>query len=213
MDIDWLLPGLNAGNNVAQSINIHDACFRTCIPDSLDGAKGRGSARSIANVHLFEALQRVSEHLIAFGGHAHAAGVEVAAASVEALRKALNGTIPVAPAEMVPALEIEAEVGLPDLSPALLAELSRLEPFGSGNRPPLFAVRGLEVAGAPRVMGQDGTHLSFFVRSASQPSAQSILKAVAFGRAHLSPELSSRGRRIDLAFRPMVNRWGGSRSY
>jgi single-stranded-DNA-specific exonuclease len=189
---------------------------------ALDGGQGRGSARSIANVHICEALQRCSAHLIAFGGHAHAAGVEVAAGSVDALQRALNDAIPIPPSEMVPALEIEAEVGLPDLSPALLAELSRLEPFGSGNRPPLFAVRGLEVAGTPRIMGQDGAHLSFFVRSAfpprsprgdgesREPSPQAALKAVAFGRAHLSPTLSSQGRRFDLAFRPMINRWGGS---
>jgi hypothetical protein len=60
-------------------------------------------------------------------------------------------------------------------------------------------------------MGQDGAHLSFFVRSGSRAtSPQAALKAVAFGRAHLSPTLSSQGRRFDLAFRPMINRWGGS---
>jgi single-stranded-DNA-specific exonuclease len=183
---------------------------RPALLIALDGDRGRGSARSIAGVHIFDALGKCSAHLLGFGGHAYAAGVEVLAKSVEPLRRALGAAISLAPEEMVPELDIEAELALADLSPGLLSELARLEPHGAGNRPPLFAARSLEVAGSPRSMGQDGRHLSFFVKSGDPRAAGgAALKAVAFGRGGIAPSLLGPGARIDLAFQPMVNRWGG----
>ena len=172
---------------------------------ALDGDTGRGSARSIAGVHICEALARCRSHLIAFGGHAHAAGVEVAGDRVDSFRAALMEAIPIPPSEMVSELSLEAEVALDELDRTLLAELDRLGPCGRGNSQPLFLARALSVAGAPRVMGQLGQHLSFYVRGGEAPA----LKAVAFGSGALAGSLAGP---LDLAFLPMVNRWQGRES-
>lgn len=112
-----------------------------------------------------------------------------------------------------PRLEIDLEVALRDVSPSLLTELDLLEPFGQGNRPPLLAVRDLELAGEPRPMGRDGDHCAFFVRQ-----GDSVLRTVAFGRRDLLEALRARALdrtrpgRFDLAFRPKINRWNGTTS-
>ena len=189
-------------------------CEEFCRPTiliALEGERGRGSGRSIRGVHLCDALQGCREHLIGFGGHAHAVGVEIAAGKLDDFRRALNSSIVLPPSEMVPEVEIEAEVGLEDLSAVLVREISRLEPHGSGNRSPLLGARDLRLAGVPRVIGQGGRHLSFFVRSGvNSARAPLALKAIAFGRGGDLPSCLLAESRFDLAFQPLINRWGGS---
>jgi len=196
-----------------------DEFHRPTILIALNGKTGRGSARSIPGVNICEALGRCRQHLIGYGGHAYAAGVEIAADSVEGLRHSLQEAILSAPAEMLKVLDIEAEVSLNDLNQPLLSELERLEPHGAGNRAPLLATRELKVAGEPRPMGQDGRHLTFYVRglapsagegSTGHPASRPAYRAVAFGRGESYRRLLATGRPIDLAFRPRLNRWGGN---
>jgi single-stranded-DNA-specific exonuclease len=92
------------------------------------------------------------------------------------------------------------------LTPGLLADLDRLEPYGSENRPPLFLAGGLEVTGEPRKVGQGERHLSFMVR---QNGTQ--MKAIAFGMADRTAELMSAGGACSLAFTPKINEWNGRR--
>ncbi len=199
-----------------------DEFHRPTVLIALAGETGRGSARSIPGVNICEALGRCRQHLIGYGGHAHAAGLEIAAGAVEGLRRSLQEAIQRDPADMLKVLDIEAEVRLNDLSRPLLGELERLEPHGAGNRVPLLASRELKVAGEPRSMGREGRHLSFYVRGlalpsdgaaadrTSPPAHRPAFRAVAFGRGESYRGLLAAGRPIDLAFRPRINRWGGS---
>lgn len=101
----------------------------------------RGSARSIENVNIYEALRACSEYIEEFGGHAQAAGVNVKAENFDALKEALDGYIGdrYTDGDFVPALCISGEE--PSDLRTFARELNMLEPFGVGNRRPLFAFR------------------------------------------------------------------------
>ncbi len=99
----------------------------------------RGSARSIENVNIFEALKHASEFIEEFGGHAQAAGVNLRAENFEALKRSLDSYLKAQyPREdFVPSIAVSEEIA--GAFPHKLAEeLELLEPYGVGNRRPLF---------------------------------------------------------------------------
>ena len=153
-----------------------------------------------------EALNGCSDLLVGHGGHAMAAGLRLLPENVDAFRERFCGYVAGhfpggAPA---PSLVLDAETPLSILTPGLLTDLDRLEPYGSENRPPLFLAGGLEVVGEPRKVGNGERHLSFMVR---QNGAK--MKAIAFGMADRVEELMSAGGACSLAFTPKINEWQG----
>ena len=61
---------------------------------SLDGSRGRGSARAPAGFSVFDALTRVRDLLVAFGGHHAAAGLDVQSDRIDALRRVDHASAP-----------------------------------------------------------------------------------------------------------------------
>ena len=99
----------------------------------------RGSARSIDGINIFEALKACSEYIEEFGGHSQAAGVNVRADRFEALKEALDAYIGsrYSREEFVSKLYVAGEG---EDHARVAHELALLEPFGMGNRRPLFTV-------------------------------------------------------------------------
>jgi single-stranded-DNA-specific exonuclease len=180
--------------------------YRPTLLLSIDGDVAKGSARSIPPFHLFDALKSCEDVLENYGGHAQAAGVTVRAERIDELRDALDAAAGGLTGEdMVPAMTMDAEVSLAEVTPSLVKELQLLEPFGERNPVPLFVSRSVEVAGRPRRLGADGQHLSFFVRDGSKS-----MRAIAFGMGELSKSLENHQRTISVVFEPQVDTWRGT---
>jgi single-stranded-DNA-specific exonuclease len=171
---------------------------------ALEGDVGRGSARSVPGFPLHEALEACSDLLLRHGGHALAAGLTVEAGRIDAFRERFRALFEERGrgAEERRALELDAEIGLEECTPELLRELERLEPFGPGNRRPLFLARGLSAEGGFRVVGKN--HVRF--RAAGDGRA---LDAIAFQVGHEKAAEWSALRRFDAAFSLEENTWSG----
>jgi len=117
---------------------------------SLEGGRGRGSARSIPAFHLFEGLNACRHLLLKYGGHAAAAGFLVPADHLDALQAGLEADFQrqVGREPPPPALTLDAEVGLAELDEEFFIHLERLRPFGPGNPEPVFAARGVRCLAA-----------------------------------------------------------------
>lgn len=121
-----------------------------------DTGRARGSGRSLPGFNLVEALGACSDLLLKHGGHAMAAGLEIAWENVDAFRlrfedlcrKALRGR------ELLPELSVDGWVEGPDFTSDALAVLAGLGPYGSGNPEPLWACRGITFEDSPREVGQ-----------------------------------------------------------
>jgi single-stranded-DNA-specific exonuclease len=151
---------------------------------ALDGEVGHGSARSIPNFHLYNALIKCQESfvdrkiLISFGGHAQAAGLSILKKDISEFKEMFN-TVSIEQTEgedLTPALNIDLEVKLSSISMELFKELKCLSPHGEGNPVPVFATRDVKVVGQMRRFGVSGKHLGFYVRQGDVS-----FKAVAFG--------------------------------
>ena len=130
----------------------------------------KGSARSIDNVNVFNALKNCSQYIEEFGGHAQAAGVNVHVSHFDALERALDEEIGNAytQEDFEQNIYISEEINAP-FPEKLARELVALEPYGVGHRRPLFSisacactVRPLK-AGSPHIsVKSDYIELTYF---------------------------------------------------
>ena len=115
------------------------------ITDTEGENMSKGSARSIESYNMYEELTRVSEFLSKFGGHPMAAGFSLPTSNIDALREALNSKESLSVEDLTPKLYIDAHLPIDTITMKLTQDLDVLEPFGKGNRKPLFADKGIEV--------------------------------------------------------------------
>ncbi|MCF6147928.1 MAG: single-stranded-DNA-specific exonuclease RecJ [Candidatus Kuenenia sp.] len=165
---------------------------------------GHGSARSIPSFHMLEALECCKNMLISVGGHAQAAGLKIHPDNIEDFRTMLNQMMAqrLMKEDLVPFLNIDAEVELPMLNRGLLTELRLLSPHGEGNHIPVFAAKDLQIVGKPRRIGSNGQHLSFYVKQGNIS-----MKAIGFGMGEKIDRLLQNGRTCSLAVVLKENNW------
>jgi single-stranded-DNA-specific exonuclease len=170
---------------------------------------GQGSGRSIPGFALHAALQECTTHLVGHGGHAAAAGLRILPGNVDGFRDAFCrvaaqhlGTQP-----RPHRLNLDAEIPLSCLTTGLMQSMDSLEPYGSGNPPPLLLADRLQVVREPKKVGNGERHLSFRVRQNGKE-----LRAIAFGMAERAGELMSQQGQCCLAFTPRWNEWQGYKS-
>jgi single-stranded-DNA-specific exonuclease len=166
-----------------------DRFARPAIAIGFRDGEGRGSARTVAGVNLFDALARCAGHLTKFGGHAGAAGMSLAIGELEVFRSAFaaEAARQLGEARPTTALSVDAEVTLRDLDLGFAEELARLAPFGVANREPLFALSGVTTR-ATKIVGKD--HLQLTLDHGGTTG-----EAIAFGFADADP---GAGARVDL---------------
>ena len=170
---------------------------------STQGEVGRGSGRSIPGFDLAHALHRARAFVHSCDGHAAAAGLEMDSKRVAELAEQMRAHAAEDFHEPPPpTLHIDSEVMLHEMHPRLLDELKRVGPFGEGNPAPLFAASGVELATAPRRVGQDGGHLLMRLKNGARP-----LSAIAFGFG-AQAEAAASGR-LSLAFTPRPSNYAG----
>ncbi|MBM4054372.1 MAG: single-stranded-DNA-specific exonuclease RecJ [Planctomycetes bacterium] len=165
---------------------------------------GHGSARSIPSFHMLEALECCKNMLISVGGHAQAAGLKIHPDNIKDFRTMLNQMMAqrLMKEDLVPFLNIDAEVDLSLLNRGLLMELRLLSPHGEGNHIPLFAAKNLQIVGKPRRIGSNGQHLSFYVKQGNIS-----MKAIGFGMGEKIDRLQQNGRTCSLAVVLKENTW------
>jgi single-stranded-DNA-specific exonuclease len=176
---------------------------RPAIVIATDDEIGHGSARSIPNFHIYNALTKCQEFfsdrkmLISYGGHAQAAGLKILKKDISEFKKIFNGIISeeMEKENLSPMLKVDAEIKLSSISKSLLEELNRLAPHGKGNAVPVFAAREVSVVGQVRRFGVSGNHLSFYVRQ-----GDISFKAVAFGMGEKSEMLKESNGNCSIAF-------------
>ena len=165
---------------------------------------GHGSARSIPAFHILDVLECCKEKLLSVGGHAQAAGLKILPENINEFRDMFNSATSqkLNRTDLLPVLNIDAEVTLSMLSKALVSELARLSPYGEGNPVPLFAAINLRVVGQPRRIGSTGKHLSFYVKQ-----GDTSLRTVAFGMGNLVDKLKQNGNMCSIVFTLKINNW------
>ena len=193
------LVGLSAGR-------LCEKYYRPAVALSIDGDTAVGSCRSIPGVNIFEMLQRCSDLLIRFGGHAQAAGLTLRTDRIDAFRQKLSDVVGESCPGSVFRREMAYDLEIPfrDWTEEALASLALLEPTGCGNPAPVFLLSGASVQTMRRV-GRDLSHLQLTVLDRNN----TLVRGIAFSQGD---EADRPHTDMDLLYKPVINEFRGRRT-
>ena len=186
---------------------IAERLHRPTIVLSMENGYAHGSARSIADFHLVNALESCSELFEQFGGHAAAAGMKLKTENIELLRSKLDAFAfeTLTTENLAPCLNIDALVSSQNLDLSLVKDLEALEPFGAGNPRPVFTTRGLEIRSEPKVLKEK--HLKIYLTDDGRRSYEAVWWN---GVEKSQGQTLAPRSRIELAYTLEANSWQGN---
>ena len=185
---------------------IVDRIHRPTVLVAMKDGRGRGSARSIPNFNLYDALNACREYLDSFGGHRVAAGINIASDYVDDFKYAFNTEARdrLKGQHLHPKIITDLEINLSDATEELAHFLTYFGPFGIGNPTPVFVARDVELQVPPREVGKGHLKLGLM-------QSGSIIEAIGFGLVkRISPESLNDGN-VDLAFKLKISMFRGRR--
>jgi len=191
-----------AASKIAERMN------RPAIVLSIENGVAHGSARTVGDFHILDALAGCGELFLQYGGHAAAAGLKIESGRIDELRRRLNETARriLGEAELERVVEVDAVVSSSTLCLEMLDQLACLEPFGVGNTKPVFVTRGLTLRRDPLVMKE--RHLKFDVSDATGKR----FEAVWWDGVERSKEQTfDPGCGIEVAYTAEANSWQGQK--
>ena len=198
---DW-----NAGVIGIVASRLVEKYYRPSIVLTRQGDVYKGSCRSIAGLHMYDALAACRDTLIQFGGHAMAAGLTLECNRLEDFRCAFANYVNthLNYEDFTPKISIEALVAPADWTIPMVEEIALLEPYGMGNPRPIFGVRDVRPRTATAI-GADGKHLRMEVGTREKRVA-----ALYWNYGELAELVTEEAS--DLAYTPSINEWQGMRS-
>lgn len=187
---------------------IAEKFYRPAIVLSIEDGIAQGSARSIPNFHLLNALEAAQDLFDQFGGHRAAAGMKIRSERIPELRSRLSeyATATLSSDDLVPELQIDAVLLPETIDLRLVDALSALEPFGQGNPKPIFVTKDLILREEPFVMKEK--HLKLKLESGSGRQLEAVWWD---GVERSKGRTPRRGSRIELAYVLEANNWQGNR--
>ena len=166
---------------------------------------GKGSGRSIPGFDLHEALMKCSDTIEKFGGHAMAIGITVKKEKLEDFKKEFEKIAEEAHIEEItPIINVDAQINLNNINKDMVESLNKLEPFGEGNKMPVFAFKNLKIDSIRAL--SEGKHLKLTLKDNN-----TIVNAIGFNLGHLSEEYRI-GDKIDIVGVLEINSFNGVES-
>ena len=156
--------------------------YRPTIILTESNGKATGSARSVKDFDVYNAIEACADLLEQFGGHKYAAGLTLKLENVEAFQQRFEEVVSATIEEymLVPEIEIDAELELKNITPKFFRVLKQFAPFGPGNMSPLFITKNIIDKGYVRIVGAN--HLKMDLQPAQ--NARASFPAIAFGQAN-----------------------------
>lgn len=181
---------------------ITDMYFKPSILLCFEENEGKGSGRSIPGFDLHKALMECSKDIKKFGGHSMAIGITIEKDKFESFKNdfekyAEQTNIK----EIVPIVNIDAEISLKDLSIDIVKQLELLEPFGEANKMPQFLFKNMKIIAIRAI--SEGKHLKLKLKQDNY-----IIDAIGFNMGELS-NLYQIEDRIDVVGNIGVNTFNG----
>ncbi len=199
-------PDFNPGVVGLAASRLCDEFYRPVLVAEHGPEYTKGSARSIPEFHITEALDQCADLLQRYGGHAAAAGFTVENDKLPDLKARLQEIAQnqLDVKELRPTIVIGGEVNLRGVNITLVEDIGRLQPFGYGNPTPQFLTRNLRVK-ARRTVGQAGSHLKLTLHDGKYD-----WDAIAFRQGHWANRIHI-SQYIDAVYSLEFNEWNGQR--
>ena len=168
-----------------------------------EGEEGKGSGRSVPGFDLHEALMNCSTYVEKFGGHSMAIGITIKKENFENFKNefeeyAKNSHV----SDIIPVIKIDRQIELKQVNMQIVEDLKLLEPYGEGNRMPLFLIKGLKIQAIRSL--SDGKHLKLKLAQDSY-----IVDAIGFNLGSYAEKYLI-GDKVDIVGSLEVNSFNGN---
>jgi single-stranded-DNA-specific exonuclease len=168
-----------------------------------------GSARSVKDFDVYDAIDACSDLLEHFGGHMYAAGLSLKPENLKPFRDRFNSIVAASITDemLIPEVEVDLELNLNQITPKFLRILKQFAPFGPGNMSPVFMTRGTVDTGHARIVGKNHVKMTVF-----QESVRSApYSGIAFQQGEKFDAIS-KGQSMNICFHIEENEWNGVKS-
>ena len=137
---------------------------RPTIILTYSNGKVSGSARSVPDYDLYEAIDKCSDLLIQFGGHKYAAGLTMEAKNIDAFRIKFEEVVSasIRKEQLIPMISIDLELPLNQITAKFFNIVRQMGPFGPQNMQPIFVSRNVVDDGTSRILKDK--HLKLNIR-------------------------------------------------
>jgi len=187
--------------------------YRPTIVLTESNGQAVGSARSVKNFNVYNALEKCTDLLTQFGGHFYAAGMTMPVENVPAFKLKFNQVVAdsITKEQQQSKLEITDELDFRDIFeaentnkiPKFYRVLKQFAPFGPDNMHPIFVTKGVEIFGEARLLKEE--HLKFKAYQDLYPDIQ--IDCIGFNLGQFYNKIQ--GKKFDIAYTIDENNWRG----
>jgi single-stranded-DNA-specific exonuclease len=167
---------------------------------TFDDGVGKGSGRSIPSFDLYKGLEQMQDILLSFGGHKYAAGLKIEEQHIGSLQKRFHNAVKdlLEPEDYVAEIKIDAIMKPSDFGLELMKWLERMEPYGAGNREPVFCMRGVRKFQPAAFVGRDNMHLKILLER-----DEKVFDCIGYNMK-IYKDIVEQNEKFDIIFSPAV---------
>jgi len=142
-----------------------------------------GSARSVGEFDLYEAISACASLLESYGGHMYAAGLSMKLENVAEFSRRFEQVVrnSISDEQLKQTIEIDAKISLSDLSSKFMKLLNQFEPYGPHNMMPTFLTENVFDYGTSRLVGKSSEHLKLDLIEANRSAT--VFSGIAFSQS------------------------------
>jgi len=167
-----------------------------------------GSARSVRDFDLYEAIGQCSDLLESYGGHMYAAGLTMKIENIPEFRRRFEEivTAQITDKQQVQTIDVDAKITLSEITPRFFRILKQFAPYGPHNMLPIFVTEDVFDAGTSRLVGKNKEHLKLDL---VEPDVNSgIFAGIAFNQSEAYNLITS-GSPFDVCYSIHENEYRG----
>ena len=182
--------------------------YRPTIILTESNGMATGSARSVLDFDVYNAIDACSDLLEQFGGHKYAAGMSMKLENVAAFTEKFEEVVSSQITEelLTPQIGIDSELQLTQINNKFNAILKQFAPTGPSNMRPVFMSENVFMTSNSRKIGGDKTHLRLEVFQEENPDLK--FNCIGFGLGEILDELDE-GMPFSIAYNIEENHWNG----
>ena len=168
-----------------------DSYYRPTIVLTRSGNLITGSARSIKNFDIYDAIDNCSDLLEHFGGHKYAAGLSLKPENLDKFSERFEQYVSehLDEDELIPELNVDIKMDFSNITPKFVRILKQFAPFGPGNLSPVFLTENVIDSGYSRAVGNK-KHLKLTVTQ--RDNTENVFAGIAFQKGDLFERIHSK---------------------
>ncbi len=170
-----------------------------------------GSARSVKDFDLYEAIGSCNDLLESYGGHMYAAGLTLKIENIPTFTERFEEIVAnsLTEAQQVHTIEVDAKIMLSDINPKFYRLLKQFAPFGPHNPLPVFVSDDVLDPGSSRLVGKNGEHIKLDL---VEPDFTSdVFPGIAFNQSDKF-EIITSGMPFDICYSVVENEFRGKKN-